>query len=259
MIFSQNWGDGAQAALLLHCSLASSDAWRGMADHLLHDLTMTGIDFPGHGRSDDWDGQGDYHAQCTRAAETALLAPVHLIGHSLGATVALRLAVERPEMMKSLVLIEPVFFGALKGTDAFQDHLKEVAPFAQAFDESRPEDAARMFTGMWGTGANWEALPIAMRTSFVERIGLIPATEAALYDDNAGVFSEGRIEGIKCPVLLIEGTLSPSIISAVNGVLNARLPLATRMEIEGAGHMAPISHAGAVATKIAAFLASNQS
>lgn len=254
MIYSQRWGTGAQPALLLHCSLASSDAWRGLAGHLSDHLTMTGIDFPGHGRSPDWDGRGDYHALCTEAAASALQAPVHLIGHSLGATVALRLAVERPEMVKSLVLIEPVYFAAMKGTEAFERHLDEVAPFAQAFLQNHHEDAARLFTGMWGTGAAWQTLPEALRQAFVARIGLIPATEAALYDDNAEVFSDGRIEAINCPVLLVEGDQSPDTIAAINAVLEARLPHATRVRIAGASHMVPISHAGEVAAAIRAFL-----
>jgi len=254
MIYSQNCGAGAQKALMLHCSLASSEAWRGVAGHLLDDLSMTGIDLPGHGRSDDWNGQGDYHAACTSAAAQALQIPMHLIGHSLGATVALRLAVERPEMVQSLVLIEPVFFAAAKDTAAHQRHLDEVALFAQAFEQKRYEDAARLFTGAWGTGAPWQTLPDALRQAFTDRIGLIPATEAALYQDNAGMFSKGRIEAIDCPVLLIEGDHSPEIIAAINDALATRLPQASRVQINGAGHMAPISHAGAIAKEIRGFL-----
>ena len=42
--------------------------------------------------------------------------PIDVIGHSFGATVALRLAVEQPEKVRSLTLIEPVFF-AVAGQD----------------------------------------------------------------------------------------------------------------------------------------------
>lgn len=254
MIYSQTWGTGPQKALLLHCSLASSDAWRGMAAHLVDDLTMTGIDLPGHGRSPDWDGQGDYHALCTQAAAEALVEPMHLIGHSLGATVALRLTVEQPDLVKSLTLIEPVFFTAAKGTPAFQDHLDETEPFTQACLENRHADAARIFTEGWGTGASWQDLPAAMRQSFADCIRLVIATEGALYEDNASVVAEGRIEAINCPVLLVEGEQSPEIISVVNGILEARLSRVKRARISGAGHMVPITHAGKVAAQIAAFL-----
>ncbi len=254
MIYTQHWGKGDQRALMLHCSLASSDAWRGVAGHLVDGLSMTGIDFPGHGRSSDWDGQGDYHAACTAAAVGTLKEPMHLIGHSLGATVALRLAVERPEMLRSLVLIEPVFFAAAKGLDAYAAFEDEVAPFAEAIGAGRIEDAARMFTDLWGTGAAWQDLPAALRQSFVDRIGLIPATEGALYHDNADVVAQGKIEGITCPVLLIEGDQSPAIINAINGALAERLQDAQRVSIQGAGHMVPITHAKEVAQAINGFL-----
>jgi len=254
MTYTQHWGKGDQRALMLHCSLASSDAWCGLAGHLADELSMTGIDFPGHGRSPDWDGQGDYHAACTAAASGALAEPMHLIGHSLGATVALRLAVERPELVRSLVLIEPVFFAAAKGLDAYTMFEEEVAPFAGAIGAGRNEDAARMFTDLWGTGAPWQDLPAALRQSFVDRIGLIPATEGALYHDNAGVVAEGKIEGINCPVLLVEGDQSTAIIHAINGALAERLPDAQRVCVKGAGHMVPITHAGRVAVEIRKFL-----
>ncbi len=254
MINSQSWGDGAQGALLLHCSLASSDAWRGVAGHLTSDLTMKALDFPGHGNSVDWDGTGDYHELCYDVAVAFLTRPMHLIGHSLGATVALRLAVEQPELVRSLVLIEPVFFAAAKGLDAYAVFEKEVAPFAKAFGAGQNEDAARMFTDLWGTGAAWQDLPAALRQSFVDRIELIPATEGALYHDNAGVVAQGKIEGITCPVLLIEGDHSPAIIHAINGALAKRLPDATRVSVKGAGHMVPITHAKEVAQAIGRFL-----
>jgi pimeloyl-ACP methyl ester carboxylesterase len=71
---------------------------------------MIAFDLPGHGRSADWDGASDYHHLSTQIAASFLTEPVDLIGHSFGATVALRLAVEQPQKLRSLILIEPVFF-----------------------------------------------------------------------------------------------------------------------------------------------------
>jgi len=254
MIYTQRWGRGDHKALLLHCSLAGSDAWRGMAEYLAGDLSMTGIDFPGHGRSSGWDGQGDFHAACAAAATAVLEGPRHLIGHSLGATVALRLAAEQPHLVQSLVLIEPVFFAAARGSDTYTAFEEEVAPFARAIAAGHYEDAARRFTDLWGTGAAWQDLPATLRQSFVDRIGLVPATEGALFHDNAGVVAQGQIERITCPVLLIEGDQSPAIIHAINSALAERLPDATRVSINGAGHMVPVTHARHTAAAIRKFL-----
>ena len=40
--------------------------------------------------------------------------PIHLVGHSYGGAVALRFAMQQPERLRSLVLIEPVAFHLLR-------------------------------------------------------------------------------------------------------------------------------------------------
>lgn len=254
MIFSQIWGKGVQEALLLHCSLASSDAWRGMAGHLGDGLTMTGLDFRGHGKSEDWDGAGDYHTICTADAGGFLKRPMHLIGHSFGATVALRLALEHPDMVRSLTLIEPVFFAVAKDTTTYADHTVEFQPFVDAMESGADEAAAQVFTDVWGTGADWATMPSAMRAYVTERIELIPVTVPTLYGDSAGMAAAGRLEGVKCPVLLVEGAASPSIVAAINDALAARFPKVQRVRIKEASHMVPITHSAQVATAISEFL-----
>lgn len=258
MTYSQNWGTGPQAALLLHCSLATSDAWRGVALRLQDDLTMTGFDFLGHGRSPDWEDAGDYHAACTQQAYEQLTQPMHLIGHSFGATVALRMAAERPDMVRSLTLIEPVYFAAAKATEIYAAHVLDAAPFVSAIEQADYENAANIFNESWGSGAAWAVMPAKLRAYIVARIGLVLAAAPALYDDNAQLMQAGQLEGVQCPVLLVEGAQSPEIIAAINAALLARLPDAKRVVIKGASHMVPISHADQVADAIAAFLASDQ-
>ena len=55
---------GPRPVLALHCSLAHSGAWAGLAERL-HGVTVTALDQPGHGRAADWDGQADLHALTT--------------------------------------------------------------------------------------------------------------------------------------------------------------------------------------------------
>lgn len=254
MIYSQCWGTGPQDALLLHCSLASPDAWRGVAGHLGDVLTMTGFDLRGHGKSEDWDGCGDYHSLCTQDAGAFLTQPMHVIGHSLGATIALRLAFERPEMVRSLTMIEPVFFAVTKGSDALAEHMEEFQPFVDAMKINAYEAAAQVFTEIWGAGTAWASLSPSMRDYATARIGLVPLTTSTLFEDSAGMAAEGRPEALSTPVLLMKGSKSPTIAAAINAALAARLPNASQVTIEGAAHMAPITHSAQVAKEIAKFL-----
>lgn len=250
---------GGEPALLLHCSLARSGAWRGVAERLGSRLAMTAPDLPGHGRAEPWDRARDFHDQATEAARAALPdgpGGVHLVGHSFGATVALRLALEGAPV-RTLTLIEPVLFAAAKaaGHRAYEAHATAFALVEAAFRAGERERAAALFSDLWGAGEPWEALPTGARAYQSERIELIFAGTPALEGDRAGLLAPGRLEGLEVPVLLVEGDRPPPVIGAVGRALAARLPNARRVAIPGAGHMAPLTHPEAVAEAVHAHLA----
>jgi pimeloyl-ACP methyl ester carboxylesterase len=254
---------GARPVLALHCSLAHSGAYSGLAE-ALHGLTLTAIDFIGHGKARDWDGVEDYHTACTQDALSMAEAlnhgqPIDLIGHSFGGTVALRIAATRPELVRSLTLIEPVFFAAAHAArapewDAFiADHRE----FGALVATGQTLEAARQFHAIWGGGEPFDSLPDRMQSYMSDRIRLITAPWPMVLEDAPGLLAPGRLEQIRAPVLLLEGTLSPEIVGAVNAALAARLPHAARVTVPGAGHMLPISHPGQAAPLITAHLAAS--
>jgi pimeloyl-ACP methyl ester carboxylesterase len=253
-IYLQKWGQAGQAALLLHPALASSDMWRSLAENLTDLLAMVAVDFPGHGRSADWDCMGDYHGACSEIAAAQLSKPMHIIGHSFGATVALRIALEHPEMVHSLTLIEPVLFAAAKGTKAYFQHEVEFQPFITAMQAGDRQRATQVFTKLWGTGAAWDNFPAATKAYLSARIDLIPASSPAINDDNAGLLNTGRLESLNCPVLLLKGEKSPVIINAIHSALAARLPNVQRVQVDGAGHMLPMTHVKIVSGIIRNFI-----
>jgi pimeloyl-ACP methyl ester carboxylesterase len=252
---------GARPVLALHCSLAHSGAWAGLAERLTG-VTVTALDEPGHGRAPDWDGREDFHALTTRlAADLALhlaRAPgtggkVDLFGHSFGGTVCLRLALDRPDLVRSLVLVEPVIFAAAAGTPVFDRFRAGHEEIARVLQTDRAQGAA-MFHAAWGTGEALADLPERPRRYITDRIHLIPAQNAVLLDDAAGLLRPGGLEVLDIPALLVEGADSPPVIGAIHATLAARLPRATRIAISGAGHMAPITHPDATARAVQAHL-----
>jgi pimeloyl-ACP methyl ester carboxylesterase len=252
------FGQGARRALALHCSLAHSGAWSGLAAALSDLLTIDAFDLPGHGRSADWDGTTDLHRLATAAAAAwAEPGPVDLIGHSFGATVALRLAEERPELVRSLVLVEPVLFAAARGTDpvAHDRHVAHHRSFAALLAAGDRAAAAAMFHAEWGAGESLAALPESQRAYILARIAMILAADRVLLDDAEGLLAPGRIEAVSVPVLLVDGALSPPVIDAVMTALARRLTRPRRVTVPGAGHMVAISHAAAVADAVRAHLA----
>ena len=65
----------------------------------------------------------------------------HVVGHSTGAAIGLQLALDRPEIVQSLALLEP----PLLGVPSAKDFLEEVTPSLEAYASGDPERAMVAF------------------------------------------------------------------------------------------------------------------
>jgi lipase len=247
------FGDGPRTVLALHCAQGNGAMFGTLS---LHGTTIIAPDLRGHGTEPLWNGQGDYHGDCTRDAIALAEAegPVDLIGHSLGATIALRAALERPELVRSLTLIEPVLFAAARAAApaVYAAHRSAFVPTAQALQAGDMAAAAATFHAFWSDG-DFAALPAKVQASLASRMNIIPATAAVFNDDAAGLLGYMRLEALGIPALLIESTRSPAIIAAIQTELQRRLPQVSRAIISGAGHMSPITHPREISQAIGDF------
>lgn len=249
-------GQGVRRVLALHCTLAHGGAWGGVAKHLGDTATLIAPDMASHGRSADWDGTSDF-AETTYQATLALLpdTPIDIIGHSFGAMTGLRIAAEHPEKVRSLVLFEPVFFAVAlaDAADTLASHDAAVAPFNDAIASGDMAVAARAFNGMWSDGiGGWDRLPDRTRAAMIRAIHVVPDTVRFLYDDDRNLLKDGVLAAVKAPTVVMRGALSLPAITSVNKGLAQRLGNATEAVIEGAGHMAPISHPSEFAAAVGA-------
>ncbi len=253
-----SFGQGPRAALMIHCSLAETAIWGGMARFVSGAITMTAFDLPGHGRSADWDARGEMSAVCAGIAAdfAARDAPMDVIGHSFGGVVALRLGMLRPDLVRSITMIEPVFFAAALqgGGAACARHLEEKRAFEVAMAAGDLEEAARGFIGAWGGGRRWDSFAPEVQDRMAQQMPLIAAAGPALYDDAGGMLAPGALEAVDIPVLLLEGSEAPPIIPAINEALAGRLPRARRGVIGGAGHMSVATHPDQVSAEVLHFL-----
>ena len=229
--------------------LGHGGVWSGVRAGL--PMPTVAPDLPGHGRA-EWDGQGDFQAAAVRVAVAACdHGRCDIVGHSFGATVALRLAVEWPDLVRRLVLIEPVFFAAAPEPDRSR-HRADHSPVTQALARGDRAAAARAFTGPWGTGVPWDALPEQQRAYITDRIHLVAASAPGIEADSGGVLP--HLAEVTAPVLLMQGDRSPPIIDAIAGALTEQLADSRRVIILGAGHMLPITHPADVARAVRGFL-----
>jgi pimeloyl-ACP methyl ester carboxylesterase len=100
---------GAEPALYVHGLGGASSNWTDLAGHLAGRLDGQAIDLPGFGRSDPARRYTIAAAadRVTRWIERGDRGRVHLIGNSVGGTVAVRVAALRPDLVRTLTLISP--------------------------------------------------------------------------------------------------------------------------------------------------------
>ncbi|RAJ67057.1 pimeloyl-ACP methyl ester carboxylesterase [Streptomyces sp. Amel2xB2] len=104
----------ANGVLLLHGLMGRAAHWADTARWLSGRYRAVGLDQRGHGRSEQptgGEGQDPYAreefvADAEAAIEQLGLAPVALIGHSMGALTAWQLAAKRPDLVHALIICD---------------------------------------------------------------------------------------------------------------------------------------------------------
>jgi pimeloyl-ACP methyl ester carboxylesterase len=119
------------------------DSWRSferMFSFLSDDFLLVAVDQRGHGESDQADGYAiaDFVADMIELIASKSKVPVHLVGHSLGAIVAHRVASLRPDLVSSIVLIGGAVTSAGNSglTKLYEDlrDLDDPIPYQFAYD-----------------------------------------------------------------------------------------------------------------------------
>jgi 3-oxoadipate enol-lactonase len=103
---ARRYGAGRPTALALHPLALSGELWSTVDTG---EVTLLGLDARGHGSS-DWDGTPfsveDMAADAAAVIEAAGTGPMDVIGMSMGASTALVLAAERPDLVRRLVVAD---------------------------------------------------------------------------------------------------------------------------------------------------------
>ena len=246
------------AVVLLHSSMGSKSQWRTLMEGMRGTHRLIAIDLHGYGESAMPESGGRHtlldEVQLVQLKLAQVLEPgerFHLVGHSFGGGVALRLAHADPDRVRSLTLFEPTAFHLLE-----PDHpaLGEVRALAHATQpgviDGRREEATGRFIDFWSGEGAYAALPPARQALLASLLCKIPLDFQALIDDPLRVADYGRMAVATC---LIAGSGSPPCAHAVVSVLAASLADAETHEVD-AGHMAPISHPALVNPIIADFI-----
>ena len=249
-LFAHTQGDGA-AVVCLHSSTGSHAQWRALSDVLAPRWQVTSPDLRGHGRSPAWPTPSpatlrvDAAAVVQRCGE--LSRGVHLVGHSYGGAVALQIALRHPQWVRSLTLYEPVAFGVIARMapgDAALAQIRDVADaLAAHVAQGDLTAASRLFIDYWAGAAAWAAMTPAQQASVRSRIATVVRHFDALF---AATWGRSVLARLRMPILLLHGSATRAPARRAVELLSAALPHAQPCELNGAGHLGPITHAARV-------------
>lgn len=256
--FFREAGQGP-GVVCLHSNASSSSQWRGLMELLAPKFRVIAADQYGAGKSPAWSGKG----LATLSDEAALLEPVlkhagepfMLVGHSYGAAVALIAALKNPRRVRAMALYEPTLF-ALIDAESPQPNDADgicaaVARSIAALDSGDEAEAARHFIDYWMGAGSWARTPEARKPPIAASMRNIRSWSHALLREPTRLSAFAALD---MPVLYMTGAKSPVSSRGVARLLQRTLPRVEVVELDGVGHMAPVTHPDLVNGFIARFL-----
>ncbi len=234
---------GAGAPVVaLHDAASSGAQWRSLAGYIEAHYRIWTPDLPGWGASAPAHGASGEARAIQRLIER-IGRPVHLVGHGTGGALALRLAAERPEAVRSLTVIGPSAFcllrsGGIADRHLFQDVVGLATAMAAAIAAGGREHAMRRYVD-YGLGAGaWQ------RTSAPERARLLAGLERLMVE--LGMLTaepawRAPLAAIRCPTLVLVGEEAPLPSLRISALVAGTVPQATLRLIPDAGHLVPLT------------------
>ena len=244
--------------IVAHCSSASHKEWLPLIEQLEPEWRVLAPDFIGYGQSDPWPegkiftGQADL-AVLLQLAKKAKK-PVHLVGHSYGAAMALEAARELGPKVQSLTLVEPVSFNLLRveGRPEWTEIEALARAVLSAVSDGKDREAAASFMRYWLGRFRWWLAPEKFKQAITATIHKV-ALEFMIVIETDTRLSD--YASVAVPALLIAGSKTRAPARAIVDMLGATLPNAEVTVLKGAGHMSPFTHPSEVNRLIAGHLA----
>lgn len=234
-LYREERGSGAPL-LLIHGNGANTLTWGRTFDDLAVDHRAISFDRRGFGRSPGPPASrlADQVTDAAALLEELDAAPAAVLGWSAGGVVALGLAIERPDLVSSLILEEAAYALLLHPT---RGGLRFSFRFGSArLRRDRRGSAQAVFDyalGYRDGGSQFDRFPAGWR--------------AAMFDSAKAITAEGRqlrkpwpprkaLAAISCPVTIITGCRSEPAFRAAARRLAKILPSARYVAVPNAGH-----------------------
>lgn len=220
--------------------------WDGLFAELAADFDVIRYDVRGMGRSDWARHTYQHHVDLWTLMEALDVESAHLVGLSLGGRIALDLALEAPQRVRSLVLAGPGLSGFEFDTNSFT-----------ALNAARAARDPQRVTEAW--------LEHGYMAPAMEDPGLAPRLQDLAFDNAASWLRDDpeqplsppailRLEELAVPALLLIGGRDEPDIRAIADLLESGVASLERVDAPDAGHLLHLEKPAWFAATVAGFL-----
>jgi len=247
-------GEGPETVVFSHGLLMSSEMFRGQVELLGQDYRCICYDHRGQGKSEVTTGGYDMDTLAEDAAaliEELGAAPCHFVGLSMGGFVGMRLAIRRPDLLRSLVLMDT-------SADPEPNRAKyRVMSWVGRCFGFRPLITPLMNI-MFGRSFLSDPEQSEMRERWrrhllnLDRTGTLRSARGVI--EREGVYR--KITGITTPTLVIVGEEDLGTVPEKSERIAAAIPGARLIKIPRAGHSSSIEQPRRVSEAIRGFFQS---
>lgn len=261
-LFYELSGGGESPVVLVHGSWDAHSAWDFVVPPLAETFRVLTYDRRGHSQSERPPGQGSIGEDVADLAgliDHLGLGPAWVVGNSFGASIALRLAGERRDLFRGLIVHEPPLLSLLANDPSTAPMLDEVGKtvgaVVQRIASGDHAGAAEQFVDTVALGPGmWSQLPPEIQQKFIDNA---PTFLDEANDPDQVAFDPRWIAGFPRPMLFTTGDQSPPIFPPVVAQLADLAPEAELVKFPGAGHIPHVTHPEAYVETIAEFIRMN--
>ena len=231
-------GQGA-TVVFIHGVGLRAEAWGAQLDALSPLYHVVAVDMPGHGESALPSGDlslSDY----TDAIAAGIDGPVMLVGHSMGAMIALDMAIRYPEKVRGVAALNGIFRRRPDASEAVQTR-------ADSLNGTSMADPSGTLERWFGNDASPERDACHAWLRDVNPAAYKSAYTIFAHQDGPDA---DDLTDLTCPALFMTGANEPNSTPAMSQAVAALAPQGRAHIVEGAAHMMPMTHAADVNTAL---------
>jgi pimeloyl-ACP methyl ester carboxylesterase len=255
----QGQGD---TVVLIHGAYSDHRGWELQREAVAQGYRYVAPDLRYHGDT-PWTDDGAKYSLATHASDLAAFiqqldaGPVHVVGFSYGSNIALALAVQQPDLIRSLFLYEPALASIVSepaDLNTLGEEGETLGPVVAAVQAGDNAEAVRLFTDWISVkGGSFDALEPSLREVLLENSRTLPLFLTRPDD----AITCAQLGEIKVPVTVAKGQNTRPYFEIITDTVHGCIPGSLPVTIPNAHHLGPVENTTAFNTALLSHLKGN--